>query len=888
MKKAIKIILIVLVVLIAGLISLPFLFKDKILAKVKTEINNNVNAKVDFSGFDLTIFKSFPNLTLVLDNLSVVGIQEFDGDTLAAIKQTSVTLDIMSVISGSQMEIRGVGLDNPRIQLLVLDNGKANWDIAKASSDSATTTSQPTQFKAALKKYEVTNGNILYDDRSLGFRLLMEGFNHQGSGDFTQDLFTLSTKSEIASLTMAYGGINYIYKAKATLEADLEMDMIQSKYTFKKNEIKLNELAMGFDGFILMPADDIDMDLKFDIRQNEFRHFISMIPGMYRNGFDKVQSKGKLAFNGFIKGKYNDNSMPGFGINLTVADGMFKYPDLPTAINNVSLDLNVANPDGVPDHTIINLKRLHVEMGKEPFDARMLIKTPVSDADINATLKGDIDLANISKLVPLETGTTLKGALKANVTAIGRLSSIENKKYEQFNASGTVDLTGFNYVSNDFKQGVSINTCELVFNPKNITLNKFDMKSGKTDIKATGWLDNFLSYLFKENELLKGTIDIKSSVIDLNEMMGESTSTSATDTTPMSVVEVPANIDFLMTASVGKIYYDDLILENAKGNIAVREKTLGLNGFFFNMLDGAVSMDGIYETKDLKKPSFYFDLDLTQLDIKKTYDKFVAVQKFTPIAEKCSGKYSTNFNVKGNLDSKMEPVLQTFTGSGKLSTKSVTVTNFTPLIKLADALKMDQFKSVSVDNVNLSFKFENGRINFEPYDVNIEGVKSTIQGSTGFDQTIDYKVDMNIPTSMMGNQATGVVTGLIAKANKSAGTNLSMGKEVKVSAKVTGTVNDPKIETGIKDMASNAVTDFKEQVKEEFDQKKKELEDKARSEADRLKNEAEAKAKAEAERLKKEAEAKAKAEADKAKKEAEELIKKQADEKLKNLFGKPK
>lgn len=48
----------------------------------------------------------------------------------------------------------------------------------------------------------------------------------------------------------------------------------------------------------------------------------------------------------------------------------------------------------------------------------MLIKTPISDADINATLKGDIDLANISKLVPLEAGTSLKGALKANITAI--------------------------------------------------------------------------------------------------------------------------------------------------------------------------------------------------------------------------------------------------------------------------------------------------------------------------------------------------------------------------------------------------------------------------------------------------------------------------------------
>ncbi len=890
MKKAIKISVLVLAVLFIALLSIPFIFKDKILAKVKSEINNNVNAKVDFTGFDISIFRSFPNLTLLLENLSVVGVSDFEGDTLAAIKTTAVTVDVMSVISGDQIEIRGLSLDDPRIQILVLENGKANWDIAKPSNDSSSTPSQSSQFKASLKKYEVNKGYILYDDRSLGFRLVMEGFNHQGSGDFTQDLFTLSTKSDIASLIMAYGGVNYIYKAKTKIDADLEMDMVNSKYTFKENEIQLNELSMGLDGYVLMPAEDIDMDLKFDIRKNEFRHFISMIPGMYREGFDNVQSKGKLAFNGFIKGKYNETSMPGFGVNLTVNDGMFKYPDLPTALNNVSVDLNINNPDGVPDHTVINLKQMHVEMGQEPFDAKVLIKTPVSDADINATLKGDINLANISKLVPLEEGTTISGNLKANVTAIGRLSAIERKEYEKFNANGTINLNAFKYVSNDFKQGMVINTCELVFNPKNITLNSFDMKSGKTDIKASGWLDNFLSYLFKDNELLKGTLDIKSSVIDLNELMGEPTAntTTTTDSAAAVVFEVPENVDFLMTAIVGKIYYDDLILENAKGNIAIREKTLGLNGFSFNMLDGTISMDGIYETKDIKKPTFYFDLNLTQLDIKKTYDKFVAVQKFTPIAEKCTGKYSSNVNIKGELDSKMEPVLQSFTGKGKLASKSVTVNNFTPLVKLAEAVKMDQFKNATLDDINLSFKFENGRIYFEPYDVNLEGVKSTVQGSTGFDQTIDYVVVMNIPVELMGNQAQSTILGLITQANQKAGTNLSMGKEVRVTAKVTGTVSDPKIETGLKDMVKGTTENIKEQVKEYIDETKKELEDKGRAEADRLKKEAEDKAKAESERLKKEAEAKAKAESDRLKKEAEDKLKKEADDKLKNLFGKPK
>jgi ribonuclease HI len=235
----------------------------------------------------------------------------------------------------------------------------------------------------------------------------------------------------------------------------------------------------------------------------------------------------------------------------------------------------------------------------------------------------------------------------------------------------------------------------------------------------------------------------------------------------------------------------------------------------------------------------------------------------------------------------MEPEYTTLSGGGKLSTSNVTVENFTPLVKLSDALKMEQYKKFTPGNLNISFKFENGRVNIEPFDIVINGIKTNISGSNGFDQTIDYKMTSGIPLAIAGPQATGTISSLLDKANQAAGTNLSLGKEVKVNAIITGTVNDPKV-----NVTAGSITGddkpVKEQLKGLFEDKKKELEDRARSEAERLKKEAEEKAKAEADRLKKEAEAKAKAEADRLKKEAEDKLKKEAEDKLKNLFGKPK
>ena len=121
------------VLILAAAVILPVVYKDKIVALVKEETNKNINAKVDFGDFDLTLFSSFPNFTLKLKDLSVVGIAPFAGDTLTSAKELSLTIDIMSVLKGGQIDIASIKLNQALINLIVLKDGKANWDISMTS-----------------------------------------------------------------------------------------------------------------------------------------------------------------------------------------------------------------------------------------------------------------------------------------------------------------------------------------------------------------------------------------------------------------------------------------------------------------------------------------------------------------------------------------------------------------------------------------------------------------------------------------------------------------------------------------------------------------------------------------------------------------------------------
>ncbi|HNW98025.1 MAG TPA: AsmA-like C-terminal region-containing protein [Bacteroidales bacterium] len=862
-KKILKITSIVIAVIIIAAIVLPFAFKSKIEAKLKDEINKSVNAKVDWKDYSLGLFRNFPNFNLSLDELTVIGVDSFATDTLANIKSLNITVDLMSVINGSTYKIKKINLDEPNLLLKILKSGKANWDIAKPSETTDTTaTEQPSDFKLALQKLSITKGNIIYDDQSTDMRIEAKNVNSSIKGDMTADVTSLSTKSTIEFLTFAYGGMNYLNKVNTEATADIEADLKNSKYTFKENEFRLNQLFLGLDGFISMPSDDIDMDLKLNAKKTEFKNFLSLLPALYAKDFDNIDTKGKLALDGYVKGTYNDKKMPSFAVNIQVDDGMYKYPDLPKAVTNINIKTSITNTTSDIDNTVIDISKFHFEMGSNPVDIKMNIKTPVSDPQINGTIKGKINLAEVKDFYPLEKDQQMNGTINTDVTLNGKLSSIENKKYEDFKATGQVSINGLTYKSNDFAQGITINDMKLLFSPQYVELASCSMIIGKSDLKATGRIDNLLSYFLK-NDILKGTFTSSSKLMDLNEFMQPSqTATTAqkTDTaSTMSVIEIPANIDFVANATFGKVLYDNMEMTNVVGVLKIKDQQVNLENLKMNMLDGQLTMSGYYSTKNPKQPEINFNLDINQFDIAKTSKTFLVVQKLAPVANACSGKFSTKMNMTTSLDGKMTPVIKTMSGKGLLNTSSITVQGFGPLTKLGEALKIEKFKKLILDKVNLSFSFADGKIFVEPFDFTYGQSKGKISGSNSFDQTIDYVMNLEIPKSEFGGAANGVLNNLTSKAN-SKGANVTVGDVVKVDAIIGGTITKPTISLGLKGTMNEAIDDLKDKAKTEIDNKKKEAEDKVKAEADKQKQAAEDKAKAVQDSLKKAAEEKAKKE----------------------------
>ncbi|MFM7902229.1 MAG: AsmA family protein, partial [Bacteroidota bacterium] len=195
-KKILLSIASIVALLLIMIVALPFLFKGKIIEAVKKGANENVNAQVNFTDVGVTLFRHFPHLTISIDSVSIVGRDTFAGDTLLQVGRMVATVDLMSVLSGDQIRIRSIYLNTPIINLIVLEDGKANWDIAIPDTTQAPAASG-TGMKIQLKRYGIKNGNITSDDRSLGFYLKLATVVHHGRGDFSDDFFSFSTSTDV-------------------------------------------------------------------------------------------------------------------------------------------------------------------------------------------------------------------------------------------------------------------------------------------------------------------------------------------------------------------------------------------------------------------------------------------------------------------------------------------------------------------------------------------------------------------------------------------------------------------------------------------------------------------------------------------------------------------
>ncbi|MGE5457867.1 MAG: AsmA-like C-terminal region-containing protein [Methanococcaceae archaeon] len=837
MKKSLKIGGIVIGIIIILMLIIPFLFKDKIAGIVKKEANKRINATLDFESAGLNLFSHFPDLTLSLDNLVIVNKAPFAGDTLLKIGSFKAAVNLWSYLKNSQINIENISLVDPAIHINILKDSSANYNIMADTVTQKKETTDNKEMNIALKKYSIENGNILYTDQTSGNRAVIQNLNHQGSGNFAQSIFTIETETTIDSLTFESKGIPLLNKASIKLDMDIEANMPEKKFTLKNNELHVNNLVLKFDGSISrQDTTSTDMDMTFSTVKTDFKDIVSLIPVSYAQKTEDLTASGKMMLNGHFKGVYSKKRLPEFNIKLTVENGAFKYVKYPAAMKDVNLDLQISNPGGLEDNTVIDMKKLHFSLAGEPFDAGLLLKNPRTNPFFNTWMKGRLNLKEIKNLMPLEGVTVLDGLVQADFRASGTVADAKSKKLGNIAASGNVLFNNIVYGTKKLPEVVKISQGLMTLTPRAFNIQNFNVTIGQSDIRVDGGLNNLPGFIIN-NGLLSGTMNVTSNYFNLNPLMGgkEKVKSAGTgDSTKVKAVEIPDNIDFSLNSNFYKLIYDNLTLENVKGLISIRNSTVFLNNLSSDMLGGNIVISGFYRAPKGNTPNINFNMAINNFNISKTYESFVSVKQFVPMAQYIKGSFGAKLNMSSRLTNSMQPVWNSFNSGGNLNLQRAEVSNFKAFEMVGNALKIDEIKHPVIANVNPAFQIKNGRFTISPFSYKVAGYDVTLAGSNGIDKTLDYVMGVKIPAGNLKSSANNALSQILKKD-----VSLVKSDNIEVNALIKGNINSPVVTTTAKDIAGTAAKEVTTQIKEEankqIEQKKQEIKSAAQQKADSLK-----------------------------------------------------
>lgn len=426
MRKILLGFLIAGLVLIAAVATVPFFFKDKLRALADKQLAQRLRARVQYdpASLDVSLLRSFPELSVSLRELRIIGQDSFRRDTLAYLPALRVGLDVLSVVRGGPIDVQSIALDRPDISLKKLRSGRTNWDIVVTDSAVAARGQDTSQVKVALRGWTVSGGRLRYEDLGLPFAMRATGVQHRGSGDFARNVFDLTSKTTADSLSLTYGGVAYVSDKRLNADVTMNLDLTKNRYTFKDNQIRLNDFPFSFAGVIGLPnATDITYDLTFKALETDFKNILSLVPGVFTARFKNIQTSGLVAFDGYYKGTQNALHMPGYGVNLVVNNGQFKYPDLPQAARNINVKMRIDNPSGFTNNVKVNVEQFHLDLGPNPVDGSVSIDG-LAPMKVAGHVKANVNLAEALKVYPVKD-LAMRGQFFVDATANGTYSKTQ-------------------------------------------------------------------------------------------------------------------------------------------------------------------------------------------------------------------------------------------------------------------------------------------------------------------------------------------------------------------------------------------------------------------------------------------------------------------------------
>ncbi|WP_163714422.1 AsmA family protein [Mangrovibacterium lignilyticum] len=815
MKKVLLIIAIIFVVLIGSAILIPVLFKGTLMEKVKTAINENVNATVEFTDFNLSLFKAFPKVQAEIVGLSITGKDQFQTDTLVSIQSIATNLSLSDLFNSDDLKISFIKVDQANINLLSTKDGLVNWDIALPGEEESPVDTTQSNMALSLQSIEVRNLNLTYTDEASTTVVKLKNANLDASGEVDGTITRFNLGTEIGEFVLEYDSVQYISNTVLKAESELMADYDKMVFEFGESHLYLNDLPLDLSGRFEMPSDSMYFDLQLKQPQSDFKTLLAMVPQSYQSYLDGVKTNGEAGFEAQVKGWFYEENYPEINTHIYIRNADLQYQDLPEKISNIALETAITKPQGDLDLLKVEVSKAHAQVRENPVDMTLLLTTPMSDLTFDASLKGKIDFNSLAGAIPMDS-IDLKGILAGSLSLKGTMSAVEAEDYTKINSNGNFTFNNIRVQTPQITKPFELTSGTVKINNQEITVNSFAAKTGESDFTLNGKLSNYLQY-FLNDQTLQGNFNLQSQYLNLDELaslMAEDTTATTTSNDSIIAFQVPGNLDLTFRSNINRASFDRMDIRNIDGLIVVKNKMLQLQKLNMNMLEGELTIDGNYISSASNQPDFDFNVQINSFRIPAAYQSFSTMQRYMPIASKSTGNISSQIKFKGKMDETLSIIPTSLNGNGFLNTQNLEIVDSPTFDQVKNFIKSEKLKNVKIDDFTSKFRLENGNLLVDPFQTKIADQEVTVSGQVLVDQTVDMDLAFKVNKEDLNSDISNAISFLPGSSNIS---------KLDIGVDVTGELSSPKVSLDLSKAKDQIAEEVKKSTKEELDKSVKKI-----------------------------------------------------------------
>lgn len=857
MSKKTKIVLIILaiptVLIVGGAIFLKLYFtSDRLKTLVIPKVEEATQRKVSVGDISLSVF---PRIAISMEQLTVSAPQGEAFDKAEFLSLDELILDIsLFALLKDRVEIDEIVLTRPKLYLEVNRHGVANYsqpeEVKRAKGAPGQHPSQPAEQETTsplgivLANFQVIDGEIDYVDKQADRRIYISDYTQTMRANASGEVVFLESESRI-------GGLSY-GSTKSFLISNLPIVTYQ-RLTYRQTEdvlsldsvaVGIREIALVLKGAVERTQTEPWLNLSLRSTKADLAQLLSLVPKDYMKAAEGLSSSGKFQFAMDIKGEVGDSAQPAVRGTFTVSEGSIRYANLSKSVSDINVQGSFEQPPmvkGKQQPGKFSMEKFSANLGTSTMTGKLSM-VDFDDPMLTASFNGNINLGEVKEYYPLEQGTEVTGAIAANFSIGGKAKAPTSIK-----ADGKLDFRNVTVKTATSPNPLRNLNGTILFNNQLIDSKQLSMNVGESDMQLAFTMRNYLA-LVNEDAASAGkptmlatltskrlrTVDLMSEEQPTEQSSQPKGGTSKQVSSPTSEKGKQAallpNMDVDANVSVDRLETEKFEFGNARGSVKIREGIITLQNFSVNAFQGNIVTKGTLDVRRMDKRPFNLDLEITGVEAN------ALLPRFTSIGKNLFGKFSMNTSMKGDLNDTLGLNTETLGGEGQVQIFDGRFSGSPLTIKLAEYSGISELREVQFKNWSNTYTIADGRIHIKDLKMVAANSDFVVNGSQGFDGSLDYKLVVRLPESASGRLKIGGLGGELINFLK------DKDGRINLNFKVTGSASSPVYALDAEEARQKA---------------KQSLEQKAKDEAERLK------------------------------KQAGEELKKKAEEGLKKLFKKP-